>query len=75
MNSQLPSDTLSSRLVDRLIKHAKRTPYTPIFDDDGSLYMERFWLARFGHSGGISTAGEPYPRYAARSVAMKGSKS
>lgn len=66
MPEQVTKERLSSRLVDRLIERAKRTPYTPIFDDDGSLYMERFWLARIGKSGGVSTAGEPYPRYAAR---------
>jgi len=62
----VPPDTLSSRFVDWLIARAKRTPYTPIHDDDGSLYMERFWLFRFGKGNGISTAGAPYPRFAAR---------
>lgn len=31
-----------------LIRQAKRTPYTHIYDGSGSLYMERFWL--FGMS-------------------------
>ncbi len=27
-----------------LIRRAQRTPYTHIYDPDGSLYMERWWL-------------------------------
>lgn len=31
-------------LVEKLIKFAKRTPYTHLYHEDGSVYMERFWL-------------------------------
>lgn len=32
------------RLVDALIRRAKRTPYLHLFHADGSPYMERYWL-------------------------------
>ena len=31
-------------VADRLIRRAQRTPYFHIKDDDGSVYMERYWL-------------------------------
>lgn len=31
-------------VTDWLIKRAAKTPYTHIYGDDGSLYMERYWL-------------------------------
>lgn len=32
--------------ADRLIRRALRTPYFHLLHDDGSLYMERYWLFR-----------------------------
>lgn len=44
------------RLIDRAfrafgdwcIRRAQRTPYFHLYQDDGRLYMERYWLFRFG---------------------------
>lgn len=33
--------------VNKLIEHAKRTPYFHLHHGDGSLYMERYWLVPF----------------------------
>ena len=30
-----------------LIEHAKKTPFFPLFNQDGSPYMERFWIVPF----------------------------
>lgn len=34
------------RLIDCLIRHARRHPYRHIYGRDGLLYMERFWIVR-----------------------------
>lgn len=43
---------LGQALVDRLIARAKRTPYFHLFHDDGTPYMERYWLLRMGMPAG-----------------------
>lgn len=42
------------------IARARRTPYFHLYNADGSLYMERFWLLRFGNAG-ISSNGHQMP--------------
>lgn len=34
-------------VTDWLIRRAKRTPYFPIHDEHGRLYMERYWLVPY----------------------------
>jgi len=34
-------------MIKWIIKHAKKTPYFHLYHDDGSLYMERYWLSPF----------------------------
>lgn len=36
--------TLKSKVVDALIRRAKRTPYMHLYHADGTPYMERYWL-------------------------------
>jgi hypothetical protein len=40
--------SVGQKLVDRIMARAQRTPYFHLYHDDGRLYMERFWLLRFG---------------------------
>lgn len=48
MLTHLIDTPLGNFLVNRLIARAKCTPYFHLFHDDGTPYMERYWLVRIG---------------------------
>lgn len=43
--------------ANRLIARAMRTPYSHLLHGDGSVYMERYWLAPSAHKGSASDEG------------------
>lgn len=43
-----------------VIRRAMRTPYWHLQNEDGTAYMDRYWLARIGHDG-VDDRGNPKP--------------
>lgn len=46
---------IATRTADYLIERAKRTPFTHLYNPDGSLYMERYWLRAENEAQDITT--------------------
>ena len=56
---------LRVRFADWIIARAMKTPYWHLTNRDGSPYMNRYWVARFG-DGGLNDEGERVPWIALR---------
>lgn len=44
---RIPRLILNDTVVNALIDHAKKTPYTHLLHPDGSMYMGRYWLKAY----------------------------
>lgn len=60
MRESLPQ-RLYTALGNWIINRARRTPYFHLTNQDGSPYMDRYWLLRIGTSTVCSTTGEMLP--------------